>query len=48
MSTKFMVSIINDDLTEADVYMALENHIDELIANGEVGSEIKIEVNSMD
>ena len=48
MSTKFIIEIINDDLSEADVYMALEDRIDELIKDNEISSDVKINVKALD
>ena len=47
MGTKFIIEIINDDLSETDVYMALENHIDELIKDNEISSDVKINVKAL-
>lgn len=48
MSTKFIIEIVNDDLSEADVYMALEDRIDELIKDNEISSDVKINVKALD
>ena len=48
MSTKFIIEIINDDLSEADVYMALEDWIDELIKDSKISSDVKINVKALD
>ena len=48
MSTKFIIEIINDDLSEADIYMVLEDRIDELIKDNEISSDVKINVKALD
>ena len=48
MSTKFIIEIINDDLSETDIHMALEDRIDELIKDNEISSDVKINVKALD
>ena len=48
MGTKFIIEIINDDLSETDVYMALEDYIDVLIKDNEISSDVKINVKTLD
>ena len=48
MSTKFIIEIINDDLSETDVYMALEDYVDELIETDEIDLNTRINVKALD
>ena len=48
MSKQFTIIIKNEDLTEADLYMAIENYADEMLEDGEIEEVLDFEIIAMD
>ena len=48
MSREFKIIIKNEDLHEADIFMAIENYADEMLGDGEIEEVLDFEVIAMD
>ena len=48
MSREFKIIIKNEDLNEADIFMAIENYADEMLEDGEIEEVLDFEVIAMD
>ena len=48
MSREFKIIIKNEDLHEADIFMAIENYADELLKYGEIEETLEFDVITMD
>ena len=48
MSREFKIIIKNEDLHEADIFMAIENYADEMLEDGEIEEVLDFEVIAMD
>lgn len=48
MSRQFTVILKNEDLTESDIHIAIENYADELFDDGDLSEILEFEVSSLD